>query len=135
MLKRIPPTYALALESKVAVGSLHASAVCWSLSTNCQNGGIWSPHVLPPSNDQSYPQWLKPIRESFCPATRFDSFVGLIATTSSACRRSEQSWLTRTLAMLPLTKRFWQPCVPVVLGPEACTLFAPAVTFSVRWPD
>jgi len=36
-----------------ALGSLQASAVWPSSSVNCQNGGVWSPQVFPPSKDQS----------------------------------------------------------------------------------
>ena len=73
--------------------------MCPSSSWNCQNGGTWSPQRLPPSKLQSYPQWLKPILESFCPAMMFRSFVGLSRIVSSACRRSEQSWFTRVFFM------------------------------------
>src|SRR5207245_5121733 len=104
----------LPLESNVALGSLQASAVWPSSSVNCQNGGVWSPQVFPPSKDQSYPQWLNPRRESFCPAMRLSTSSGLTTMTSSAWRRSEQSWLTRTFAppCPPPSKRFEQPCVP-----------------------
>ena len=84
MSKNTPPEYALPCESKASVGSLQASAVWPSSRTNCQNGGTWSPQRLPPSKLQSYPQWLKPILESFWPAMMFFSFVGLIWIVSSA---------------------------------------------------
>ena len=93
--KKTPPMYALPRESHASVGSLHASDVWPSRSVNCQKGGTMSPQRLPPSKLQSYPQWLKPIRESFWPAMMFRSFRGLIWIVSSAWRRSPQSWLTR----------------------------------------
>src|SRR5437016_14210661 len=52
-LKTTPATYAFPLESHVTLGSAHASPVCPSSSSNCQNGGVWSPQWRPPSNDQS----------------------------------------------------------------------------------
>src|SRR6202051_2519329 len=70
-----------------------------------------SPHVLPPSIEKSYPHLLNPMRESFCPAIKLSGLVGLMATTSSACRRNEQSWFTRVLVILPFEKTFEQPCV------------------------
>ena len=38
--KMTPVTYAFPFESKVALGSLQASAVWPSSSVNCQNGGV-----------------------------------------------------------------------------------------------
>src|SRR2546425_11866457 len=93
-----PVTYALPLELNVALGSLQASAVWPSSSVNCQNGGVWAPQVFPPSKDQSEPQWLNPRGESFCPAMGLSSSSGLTTMTSSAWRRREQSWVTRTFA-------------------------------------
>jgi hypothetical protein len=50
----------------------------------CQNGGSRSPQWTPLSIDQSMPQWLKPMRLSFCPARRFDGSLGLATMSSSA---------------------------------------------------
>jgi hypothetical protein len=84
MSKNTPPEYAFPRESQATVGSLHASAVWPSSRTNCQNGGTWSPHRVPPSKLQSYPQWLNPILESFWPAMMFRSSSGLSWIVSSA---------------------------------------------------
>src|SRR6202795_1281580 len=75
-----------------------------------------SPHVLPPSIEKSYPHLLNPMRELFCPAIKLSGLVGLMATTSSACRRNEQSWFTRVLVIPPLERTFEQPrvaCIPL----------------------
>ena len=53
------------------------------------------------------------------PAIVFFGLVGLVTTTSSACRRSEQSWLTRMFSRPLALKVFWQPCVPTLESPPS----------------
>src|SRR5215210_4338271 len=98
MSKSTPVAYAFPRWSNVPAGSLQASLVWPSFRMNCQNGGgavPTLPHVWPWLNEKSKPQWLKPMTESFCPATTLSKSRGFTPTHSSACRRSPQSWLTR----------------------------------------
>src|SRR6266852_4619172 len=109
MSKNTPVMNAFPLASNVADGSLKASAVWLSFSTYCQNGGTWSPHFRPRSNDHAYAPWLNPIRLSLYPTIKLCGAVGLIAIASSAWRRNEQSWLTRMLRTSSRSKMFEHP--------------------------
>ena len=93
----VAATYEFPCESQATVGSTQPSAVLPSISVNCQYGGVWSPHVRPPSELQATPQWLNPLRESFCATSTRLGSSGSTATAVPGCWRSEQSWLTRTL--------------------------------------
>ena len=108
----------------VTLGSLKAS---YPMPVHDKNRvpGTTSPKRFPPSSEYSRPVWLNPLRESFCPITRLCGSVGFTATISSACRRREQSWFTRTLPGRPFARN----TCPHPVGPGTVT------TAGVAAPD